>query len=222
MLASDLFSISPNLKPRMERVGGLIPVIVIDDFYQRPDEIRSAALSLSYDAPDYPYPGKLAKLPAGNPSVTSLLQWALATVNGAYLPKVPPMATGGKPIQAFSKVYSDFAVVDVHPDELSPIQRIPHIDPVPVFGLIYLNREDRGGTMFFDQIAEVDVGRVGQGYLSESSREYRLLGRIEAAFNRLAIYPGFVPHSGEIVGEWIKTEERFTSPRLTQRLVFMP
>jgi hypothetical protein len=48
------------------------------------------------------------------------------------------------------------------------------------------------------------------------------MGRIEAAFNRLAIYPGFVPHSGEIVGEWIKTDERFTNPRLTQRLVFMP
>jgi hypothetical protein len=222
MLASDLFSISPSLKPRMEKVGGIIPVIVIDDFYQRPDEIRSAALSLSYNAPEYPYPGKLAQLPAGNASVASLLHWALTTVNDVYLPNIPPIATGGKPIQAFSKVYSDFAVVDLHPDELSPIQRIPHIDPVPVFGLIYLNREERGGTMFFDQIAEVDVERVGGGYLTDSSREYRVLGRIEAAFNRLAIYPGFVPHSGEIVGEWIRTDERFTNPRLTQRLVFMP
>jgi hypothetical protein len=222
MVAPDLFSISPNLKPRMERVGGIIPVIVIDEFYQRPDEIRSAALSLSYNAPEYPYPGKLATLPAGNPSVTSLLQWALATVNHDYLPQVPPIASGGKPIQAFRSVYSDFAIVDVHPDELSPVQRIPHIDPVPVFGLIYLNREDRGGTMFFDQIADVDVARVGDGYLTDSSREYRLLGRIEAAFNRLAIYPGFVPHSGEIIGDWIKSEERFTNPRLTQRFVFMP
>ncbi len=32
--------------------------------------------------------------------------------------------------------------------------------------------------------------------------------------------PEFVPHSGEIAGAWIRSDERFTNPRLTQRLLF--
>ncbi len=39
---------------------------------------------------------------------------------------------------------------------------------------------------------------------------------------RLVIYPGIVPHSGEIAGDWIHGEERFRYPRLTQRFTFFP
>ena len=221
MFPPDLFAISPALKPRMERVGDVIPVIIIDDFYQRPDEIRAAALSLSYKPPAYPYPGKLAEIPPV-PSLSGVLKWALEVVNGSYLPNVPPIAVQGKSIRAFNKLYSDFAVIDVHPDDLSLVQRVPHTDPVPVFGLVYLNREERGGTMFFDQIADIDATKLDPGYITDTGRGFRLMGRIEAAFNRMAIYPGFVPHSGEIAGDWIKTDERFRSPRLTQRFIFMP
>jgi Family of unknown function (DUF6445) len=221
MFPPDLFAISPKLSPRMERIGGVIPVIIIDDFYQRPDDLRTAALSLSYDPPPYPYPGKLAQIPP-DPTFSDVLKWALDVVNRSYLPNVPPIAFQGKPLGAFGKVYSDFAVIDVHPDDLAPVQRIPHTDPVPVFGLVYLNREERGGTMFFDQTAPVDTTKPDPGYITDTGRGFRLMGRIEAAFNRMAIYPGFVPHSGEIAGEWIKSDERFRSPRLTQRFIFTP
>jgi hypothetical protein len=91
-----------------------------------------------------------------------------------------------------------------------------------VFGLVYLNREERGGTLFFEQNTQVQNSGQGGGYMTESSDEFELCGRITPAFNRLAIYPGFVPHSGEIHGDWISSDERYSNPRLTQRFVFFP
>ena len=125
-------------------------------------------------------------------------------------------------MSAFRQVHIDFAVVDVHPDDLSQEQRLPHTDPVPVFGLVYLNREERGGTLFFKQKASSEETAGGHGYVTDSNEAFELLGRIEPAYNRLVIYPGFIPHSGDIAGDWITGPERFDSPRLTQRLVFLP
>ena len=140
-----------------------------------------------------------------------------------FLARVPPIANNGQRLTSFSRVFTDFAVVDVHPDELSADQRLPHTDPVPVFGLLYLNREERGGTLFFEQKAPSRASdEQGGGYVTESTDCFELCGRIEPAFNRLAIYPGFVPHSGEIHGDWIRGEERYSNPRLTQRFVFFP
>ena len=218
-LDPDLFETAPQLEIRVDKLGGKIPVILADNVYLRPDAVREAALKLSFEPPPYPYPGSLAVPGGANPSLTALTRKVLAIVNSEYLPRVP-IAQDGRRIEAFQTVFTDFAKIDVHPDELSDLQRIPHTDPVPIFGLIYLNREERGGTLFFQQRAEVQAGAGGKGYLTESTEGFELVGRIPAAFNRLAIYPGFVPHSGEIAGDWIRGEERFRSPRLTQRLVF--
>jgi hypothetical protein len=143
-------------------------------------------------------------------------------VKGEYLSRVPPIAQDGRSISAFGQVYTDFAIVDVHPDELTSKQRLPHVDPVPIFGLIYLNREERGGTLFFKQKASAGEDAPGAGYPTASTEPFTLVGRIEPVYNRMAIYPGFIPHSGEIAGDWILGEERFKSPRLTQRFVFLP
>jgi hypothetical protein len=215
----DLFRLSPALDMRMTTAGGVIPIILVDNVYERPDEIREMALALPFAAPGYPYPGKIA-VPPPSASLQAVTQWALQTANSHYLPNVPPIAGGGQPITAFRQVQTDFAIIDVHPDELTPTQRLPHVDPVPIFGLIYLNREERGGTLFFQPTTEPEESQAG--YITDSNRAFKLLGRIEAAFNRMAIYPGFIPHTGQIAGEWIESEERFHNPRLTQRFVFFP
>jgi hypothetical protein len=193
-------------------------VLLVDGLYERPDELRETALSLDYAPAPFDYPGRIARMPAPNPSLTMFLRELLGLVNAHYLPRVP-IAADGKRIANFNTVRTDFAVVDVHPDELRPPQRTPHIDPIPIFGLVYLNREERGGTLFFKGVGPSEDGPVSNSYLTQSGSGYELCGRIEAAFNRLAIYPGFVPHSAEI-GSWIETDERFTKPRLTQRLMF--
>ena len=218
----DLFETPAGLDIQLVAVGGEIPVIQVDEFFNRPDEIRQAALSLPYEAPPYPYPGKLASVPEPNRSLNELKRKLLQLVNEVFLPRVPPISQDGRRVSAFRQVHIDFAIVDVHPDDLSQEQRLPHTDPVPVFGLVYLNREERGGTLFFKQKASSEETAGGHGYVTASNEAFELLGRIEPAYNRLVIYPGFIPHSGEIAGDWITGPARFDSPRLTQRLVFLP
>jgi hypothetical protein len=91
---------------------------------------------------------------------------------------------------------------------------------VPLFGLVYLNEEDRGGTLFFRPRSCHSALPAHSGYQTDSDEFAELVGKIEGRFNRLAIYPGFILHTGEIKGDWIDGEERFSAPRLTQRLMF--
>jgi hypothetical protein len=216
----NLFQLSPERRLSVEMIAGKFPVVLVDEFYERPDDIRAAALTLPFRKPTHqPYPGKLAQIPP-NPSLRDAVICVTQFANTEFLPRAP-IRQRGSLVASLRVVDTDFAVVDMHPDELEPVQRKPHVDPVPVFGLVYLNHEDRGGTLFFQQIAD-EPEEAGPGYLTHSNEHFELLGKIEPRFNRLAIYPGFVLHSGEIAGDWIKGEERFTNPRLTQRFVFLP
>jgi len=181
----DLFRLSSSMEMKLTTAGGMIPILLIDNVYERPDDVRSMALGLSFSSPPNLYPGKIAEPPPSG-SLAAVTRWALETTNAHYLPNVPPIQGGGQPIMQFERIHTDFAIVDVHPEELSPAQRLPHVDPVPVFALIYLNREERGGTLFFEQTsAPAQEG----GYITKSNDAFRLLGRIEAAFNRMAIWP---------------------------------
>ena len=218
MIDQNLFELSPAAKARFQLVADAFPVLLIDNVYARPDEVRREALTLEFEPPAHPYPGRVAVFPEGNASLHDFLREMLDLVNREYLPRLPV----NPPMRPLGQVHTDFAIVDVHPDNLAGHQRIPHVDPVPIFGLVYLNREDRGGTLFFKEAGNSPANSRGPapGYLTQSRDGFELAGRIEPAFNRLAIYPGFVPHSGEIAGDWIRSDERFTNPRLTQRLLF--
>ena len=222
MNPDQLFELNPEAcaSPRLEWLGSKVPVITIDDLYLHPREIREVALTLDYVQPPYPYPGRLAPVPDPNLSLDRLRSFALDLVNDLFLPAVP-VSSGGRRISRYTRIHTDFGIVDLAPSELSPVQRIPHVDPVPVFGLVYLNEEDRGGTVFFEQIADVTDASLEPGYPTGASDAFREVARITPAFNRLVIYPGFVPHSGDI-GEWIHGPERLSNPRLTQRLAFVP
>jgi hypothetical protein len=217
---ADLFRLSPERSVNIEMIGGAFPVVIVDGFYERPEEIRAAALTLPYRDPTHlRYPGRLAPIPA-NPSLRTAVDIVTHLANAEFLSRAP-IRQRGEPITSLRVVETDFAIVDKHPDDLEPRQRRPHIDLVPVFGLVYLNHEDRGGTLFFQIVRDVK-GEAGPGYFTEGDEYFRLVGKIEAKFNRLAIYPGFVYHSGEIVGDWIKGDERFSNPRLTQRFLLRP
>jgi hypothetical protein len=222
MDGKPLLQLNRDARAYLHSLGGRVPVMMIDDLFEDPAAIRDRALRLSYHAPAYPYPGKIAELNASEPSLEAFLRTILSMVNGEYLPRIPPISDNGRQITRFARVMADFAITDVHPDELEPVQRAPHVDPVPIFGLVYLNTVDRGGTLFFNRTTAGQGADEPVGYHTETRGEYALAGKIEGRFNRLAVYPGFVPHSGEIVGDWIRGEERFTEPRLTLRLVFFP
>lgn len=216
----ELFTLAPDLQPRLEILGGKVPVLFIDDIYRFPDALRERALQQHFTPAPYLYPGRVTGVPRTMPTVDRVCRWIIDRVNNDYLPHVP-ILSDGQPVNTLRIAHVDFAVVDTHPDDLDPAQKVPHVDPVPVFALIYLNREDRGGTVFYEQIAD-GCSKEADGYPTASEEGFRVTAHIEPRFNRLVIYPGFVPHSGDITGDWIRTEARFKNPRLTQRFAFAP
>lgn len=214
------FVLNPNARAAWQLVGGQVPVVTLDGVFKNPQQVRQDALRLSYTRASTGYPGRIADIPPSL-SLEQFRQNVLAFVNKQYLTRVPPIHLENGPIRQFSRVYPDLALTDFHPDELKPSQRKPHIDPNPVFALVYLNEQPRGGTLFFEK-AKTAFGTRSEGYISADDPEFKCIGRIDGLFNRLAVYPGFVLHSGEIDPSWIGTDQRFTSPRLTLRLAFFP
>lgn len=214
----DLFAISPAIAPRFVAIAPGVPAVIVDDFYLHPREIREAALALPFGGPTALYPGRIATFPDDHASLNRAVAWIKTMVDRDLLSKIELMSNG-KRVTAFDRLETDFAVVDTPPESLLPAQRAPHVDHVPIFGLVYLNEEERGGTAFFRRRQDApDPEREGY-FQGAPDGVFQKTGRIEGRFNRLAIYPGFVWHSGEI-GDWINTEDRIRAPRLTQRLVF--
>lgn len=218
-MTDDLFATGDNPKVSVELIDGQIPALAIDGIFKDPHRVREVALGLTYSPGTAHYPGRVARFPADDPSLIAFIRKVVALVGREYLPRLPALPNGQRP-GGVRGVDTDFAITDVPPDQLSPEQRKPHIDAVPVFGLLYLNEEERGGTLFFRPKTATPGEIARSGYPTRSDEELEICGRIEGRFNRLAIYPGFVLHSGEIEGEWIKGEERLLKPRLTQRMMF--
>lgn len=93
-LPEDLFATGADLVPRMEVLGGKLPIILIDDVYENPSRVREAALELDYRTPHYPYPGRIAEISPDNLSLANLLRSLLDLVNTQYLARVPRIACG--------------------------------------------------------------------------------------------------------------------------------
>jgi hypothetical protein len=218
-MTNDLFAIDAAAQLSEGYIDGQIPYLTIDNIFAQPSEVRTAALALPFSQGTAHYPGRVARFPPGNPSLTELLRKLVELVTREYLPRLPALQ-GGERLTRVRGVDTDFAIIDRHPSELSAIQRAPHTDAVPVFGLVYLNEEPRGGTLFFKPRRQVVVDGAERSGYPKSDEQLEVCGHIHGRFNRLAIYPGFVHHSGEIDGEWIESHERYTSPRLTQRIAF--
>lgn len=218
-MEKDLFATGPEAQVSIGFIDGQVPYLTVDGILADPSAVRAAALALPYLPAPAHYPGRLARFPAGDPSLTAFLGKVLALVTREYLPRLPQLP-GGARLSMPRGADSDFAITDTHPSQLRAEQREPHVDAVPVFGLLYLNEEPRGGTLFFKPRAISTAPGAQPGYPSVAHERYEVCGHIEGLYNRLAIYPGFVLHSGEIEGEWIGTDKRFRSPRLTQRIMF--
>lgn len=216
---ADLFAISETASASFDSVDGRIPLLLVDGLFTSPLQVRETALDLPYSPGTAHYPGRVARYPAGDPALTGFLRTMTNMVTDQYLPRMPPIPGMPWPPK-LRGVDTDFAITDRHPGELSPEQRKPHVDFVPVFGLVYLNEEERGGTVFFKpKVANPTMDGL-KGYPTRANDQLDVCGRIEGRFNRLAIYPGFILHSADIEGDWIEGPKRFEAPRLTQRIMF--
>ena len=185
------------------------PVVIIDDFFSRPDILISEANSSTFEPRGKFYPGLRAQ---GNVSYLAekmnLLTAILKDIFGVKL--------GLKVIEC------NYSLVTTRPEKLLPIQSLPHFDGLDSgrFALLhYLSSEEKGGTAFYrhrktgyETITEErfetykatleeeaqENGLPPRQYFNQSSDQFEQLLKIEAKPNRMIIYRSITLHSGYI------------------------
>lgn len=119
------------------------------------------------------------------------------------------------------------SVVTVAPEELAPIQRLPHFDgvePGRIAVLLYLDRAERGGTAFYRQrstgyesVTEPrfdtyrdtlnrETARLGlpePGYIAGDTAMFERIHLVEGSFNRMAIYRGNTVHCAALDPDFV-------------------
>ena len=93
----DIFATSPNARAQFDRLGGQIPVLLVDNIFADPMRVRQMALNLPYEPAGAHYPGRKARVPQGNDSLTNLLRKLVALVTREYVPMLPPFPDGRRP-----------------------------------------------------------------------------------------------------------------------------
>ena len=181
------------------------PVIVIDHFVPDPSELRTEAEALNFGVMGAYYPGIRAHVPKARVS--------------AFMPPIIDLIgeTFGLrgQIELIDAMYS---VVTTPPEQLAPIQRLPHYDGLDaerIALLHYLSGPERGGTAFYrhkstgyesvsqanyDHFAAAlqrDVATHGlptAAYIAGDTPLYEQIACYEAKVNRALIYRGHVLH----------------------------
>jgi hypothetical protein len=187
----------------------LQPVIVIDNFVADPLALVEDAAVLSFNAIAPFYPGIRSAAP--RPTIARLISGVsdlIAETFGLF-----------KPLSEFESWYS---LVTTPPQELAPIQRLPHfdsVDPGRIAILHYLMQSEKGGTSFFRHRAtgfesvsaerqdryvaaiDADVARFGMpdpAYIAGDTPLFERIAHYEARFNRAIIYRGNTIHCADI------------------------
>jgi hypothetical protein len=202
--------LNPRATIRVERQGvEREPVIVLDDALAAPDAWRALAVKIDYRRIGPHYPGVRALVP---PQAALQMRDELAALIGATfdLDPVPPV------LECF------FSIVTTAPEELAPIQRLPHVDGLErdrIAILIYLSGAEQGGTAFYRQRATgfetVDTERFPRfqaalnagvaehglpspAYIAGDTPLYERIAAYEARPNRALIYRSCLLHCAHI------------------------
>lgn len=204
-------------------------MLIVEDFLRNPDEVRAAALKMSYrlDVPAYP-------------GVTAVPSWDRESFASALSELL------GHPIAA-EEVRLRLSIVTKPAEELEPWQCVPHCDPVDLAGVVYLNPPEqcRGGTAFYrhrqsglaqlpaqpdartllvmirhgirtiDELQSwlMSTSDSPHGYISDSTADWELIDLVEMRYNRFILYNGRFFHSGYFrAGDFgeTKSERRLT------------
>lgn len=203
------------MKPELRRIGKeSSPVVVIDEFSGRLDEILTIAEALA----PYPsikgnyYPGLrriIEPADEANDYVERTCKDAGQFIAGAF------------DVDGFNLLEASFSMVTTKPSQLSSPQRAPHFDsPDPKYYALlhYLRIPDATGTAFYRQrstgierVTEANIERFittaereaallapDSGYISGSDQFFEQISAVEAVPDRLLIYQGSLLHSGII------------------------
>ena len=185
------------------------PVVIIDDFSADPQALIALAAAQEFTSRGQHYPGVRAQADASYlGQQADLLQDILIHIFG--------MAEGARLVEC------NYSIVTTAPDQLTPIQRLPHFDstdPGRLALLHYLSGPEQGGTAWYrhrqtgyeritqDRLAKYSAileaemraeGLPDSGYVRGDTQHFERTGVVEAKFNRMLIYRGLRLHSGDI------------------------
>ncbi len=192
-----------------------VPVVVIDNFFEDPEHI----IDLAVDVAPFPrqeghyYPGVRHRILPNDTARFGYIE-AVCQALGPLMHEVYGLSR-------YEITDAGFSLVTMQPDALGPLQRVPHFDHADGEGFAiihYLSRHPGGGTAFYRhdrtgfetlsmerldvygpaRAQDLEAFGQAQGYHSGDANGFTELGMVEARFNRAAIYPGNVLHSGVI------------------------
>ena len=217
-----MFELNPQAQVHIETLSSGCPVVVFDDFYADAMAVRALALAGRYDSSLAYYPGVHSTI---DPALRQPLHQALAGLMGAL---------GGMACQA-EAITSDFSIVTTPAREMLASQKHPHVDGVPLAGVLYLNPDFEVGTSFFRHrptgLAFVRNAGEAQAhtawmqahgdasqpetYAVGDDTVWEHLHSVAGRFNRLVMYPGTAFHS--IAMRDVAENLSLDGARLTQR-----
>ncbi|MEM7664884.1 MAG: DUF6445 family protein [Pseudomonadota bacterium] len=182
---------------------------VVNEFMVRPDTAIESIFLQNFAKVTPQYPGLRAPL---DPGVAQMWLSKLSPILDNAFGKAP----NGWGIQVWS------SIVTTPPQELIPMQRLPHVDgtnPDLIAMMLYLHRTDHGGTAFFRHKStglesltaetfpqykaalEADVRRTGMPparYIEDGAPLFERIHASAGTFNQAVFYRGNVLHSGII------------------------
>jgi hypothetical protein len=193
------------------------PLLCIDDFFPDPDSLVAGAERADFIEVGSRYPGVRASAP---PEYVEHLLESLSPLVEAHF---------GAPPQEDLELCA-YSMVTLAPGELRAIQRIPHFDgpePRRIAFLHYLCNAEQGGTSFYRHrvtgleritpdrtdeytrrvVAEIKAKQPAHGYVDGDTPYFEKLHGVDAAFNRLIVYPGNALHSGDIAAHGVRSED---------------
>ena len=195
------------------------PLVVIDNLVADPEELVRDAVSKRYSPPPSYYPGLRAKAPL------SYQVFVVGELRGMLCEYFELEATSLR----FSMCH--YSVVTTPPEQLTALQRIPHVDSHEARGLAtihYLFKADLGGTAFYRHRATgfeyVDESRratyypileqelAGPAaptaeYIDADTALFERVGAQAGLFNRMLIYRRNSLHSGAISRSFVPSAD---------------
>ena len=185
------------------------PLVVIDDFFSDPGQLIRHASKQTFASTQTGYPG----VRAGAPSQYlmergEMLREILTTVFGFT--------------RRADLMQCDYSLVTVQPEQLHPVQRLPHYDDCDEFKIAllhYLCVPEKGGTSHYRHVStgyetvrmdrrasfldaldaeEKQDGLPPASYFDGTHPRFERIARTPAKFNRMLMYRGMTLHSGDI------------------------
>ena len=202
--------LNANARIDLRRIGREgHPLLIVDEVLARPEELIAEAVQAPFSRPDHTrYPGLNAPLPA------EYSQTIMAALR-------PMLERGfGIPRHLTINFFGFFALATEAPEDLDPIQKVPHhdsSDPFRIAMVHYLCHGQKGGTGFFRHTATgfegVDAKRrplyvehaVAElestkdrltHHVTTATPNYEMIGHADIVFNRLIVYRSHVLHAG--------------------------